>query len=143
MKKVDNLKCILLVDDDNITNFVHQKLIKKTEIDVFVQVVENGKEALDFLMRKGKFANSLSPQPGIIFLDINMPVMDGWEFMDAYEKLESECRIGKMVVMMLTSSLNSEDKAKAELHKGGIAKFISKPINSESIKEAIDTFEKL
>ena len=107
------LNCILLVDDDNDHNFLHRRLFNKMECAEKVQIVHNGIEGLDFLTTKteGKY-----PNPEIIFLDINMPKMNGWQFLEKYKNLEEEVK-AKVVLLMLTSSLNPDDEERAGTYK--------------------------
>jgi CheY-like chemotaxis protein len=113
MKK--KLNCVLLVDDDESDNFFHKRVIEKAGITERIGIALNGKEALDFLVLKGDYRQSDSPycQPELIFLDINMPVMDGWEFLEEYHKLE-EVQKGNIVFILLTTSLNPADKTRAK-----------------------------
>jgi CheY-like chemotaxis protein len=113
MKK--KLNCVLLIDDNDSDNFLHKKVLEKSGLVNHIEVAINGREAIDFLSNKGKYANlgNAYSAPELIFLDINMPVMDGWEFLVEYQKLE-KFQQGKMVVIMLTTSLNPADKVKAE-----------------------------
>jgi CheY-like chemotaxis protein len=109
------LKCILLVDDNDSDNFLHKKVIEKSQLADHVAIALNGQEAIDFLTSKGKgmLTESAQCQPELIFLDINMPIMDGWEFLEEYQNL-SECLNEKSTIIILTTSLNPEDKSKAE-----------------------------
>ncbi|NBQ54251.1 MAG: response regulator, partial [Proteobacteria bacterium] len=78
LKKIDGLDCILLIDDDKATNFLHTLTIQDSGIAVKVQDVESARDGLDYLTCKGAFSHcSEFPRPGIIFLDINMPGMNG------------------------------------------------------------------
>ena len=126
MKKLDR---ILLVDDDEITNFVNESLIMDTGVAEQVLVAHNGQEALALLEQRqdGK-------PPSLIFVDINMPVMNGFEFLDAYQQLEENTR-STATVVMLTSSLNSKDIERTK--KTGIAEFLSKPLTSDKLKKVV------
>jgi CheY-like chemotaxis protein len=136
MSKLKKLKCILLIDDDAATNILHKFIIKKTGINVFVQVTPNGKEALDYLMCKGGFSETeQQPQPGIIFLDINMPIMDGWEFLDEYHSLPDSNK-ADMVIMMLTTSINPDERKRAE-QMIDLKGFINKPLTVEVLSELV------
>ncbi|MBO6606677.1 response regulator [Psychroserpens sp.] len=127
------LKCILLIDDDEATNFLHKILIDKEGYTEKCVAVQSGKEALDYLKSK---EDGEQPQPELIFLDINMPVMNGWEFLEAYNKLDSEQQ-GHIVVVMLTTSLNPDDKDKAATIDS-IAAFRNKPLTIEMVNELIE-----
>lgn len=137
MKK--KLNCVLLVDDNEFDNFIHKRLLEKAEIANHIEVALNGQEALDFLTSAINQEGSPDDftQPELIFLDINMPVMDGWEFLEEYEKLKVNQK-GKVVIVMLTTSLNPADKARAEqrLMHGS---FQFKPLTLEMIEDILQT----
>lgn len=127
------LNCILLVDDDDAVNFIHNRVIHKSGCCSNVAVSRNGQEALDFLTTKvdGKY-----PQPDLIFLDINMPVMNGWEFLKEYEKLEKDQK-GREIIVMLTTSLNPDDKEKAK-KIAHIDDFHSKPLSVDHLNRILE-----
>ncbi len=102
MKK---LKHFLLIDDSRATNFFNKTIIKKAECVDEVVVVENGQEALDYILS--------GVLPEIIFLDLNMPVMNGWEFISEYQKLDDKYK-GSIIVLMLGAELNDEEKERAK-----------------------------
>ncbi len=135
MKK--KLNCVLLVDDSATDNFLHKRIIQKADITNHIEIAENGEEALNFLVKKGKWEKPESSycQPELILLDINMPVMDGWQFLEEYNKLE-EVQKGKIVIIMLTTSLNPSDKIKAETMLESEC-FRYKPLTPEVISEII------
>ncbi|GAB3019995.1 response regulator [Cyclobacterium sediminis] len=127
------INCILLIDDDKATNFLHKEVIRETGLVNKVVDMESGHEALEYLekMEDGKY-----PQPDIIFLDINMPAMSGWEFLEEYDKLDEEKK-AKIVVVMLTTSINPDDKETAT-SKELINGFFNKPLTFEIIERVID-----
>lgn len=132
MKK---LNCVLLVDDDNDCNYLHKRVLKKAQCAERVEVVNDGEQALHFLKTAvhGKY-----PCPDLILLDINMPGMNGWEFLEEYEKLDKEVR-AKIVLVMLTSSVSPDDEARA-LNMNLIGGFRRKYLTEESIKEIIHSY---
>lgn len=127
------LDCILLVDDDLATNFINQRIIKAAGFNVNVETCASGVAALDYLLE-----DSSKPQPGIILLDINMPEMDGWEFIDQFEKIPEEKR-KDIVLAMLTTSINPDDESKAR-EKGIVTNFISKPLRKEHLESLVNDY---
>ena len=103
MKKI---KGIYIVDDDPITVFGIKKMLNPVAICDDIQVFEHGKTALDDLQERIKFG---SPLPSVIFLDINMPIMDGWDFLEEIITMELK---EKMVINMITSSIDPSDYQK-------------------------------
>lgn len=121
------LDCILLIDDDEATNFYHKIILEDEGIDAHIQSVKSAKEGLDFLLGKGDYVNS--PQPGIIFLDINMPGMSGWDFLAKYNELSKDIH-NRAVVSILTTSLNPDDREKAASFPM-VKEFVHKPLTPE------------
>lgn len=104
--KMGKIKRFLLVDDNNATNFFNKTIIKKTECVEEVLVAKNGKEALDYL-KSGVI-------PEILFLDINMPVMGGWEFLEEFQKLDNDLKKSVIIILMIGTKLNKEEVEKAK-----------------------------
>jgi CheY-like chemotaxis protein len=139
MKTIRELECILLIEDDKATNFIHTLAIQELKLDAKIEVCVNGREGLDYLTCQGKHKGQTKyPQPGLIFLDINMPLMDGWEFLAEYNKL-SEMQKGGIVLMMVSASTNPDDEQRA-LHQETVSGFIPKPLSSEVIREIVNTY---
>ena len=129
----NKFNCILLIDDDVATNELHKIIIDGTGVAEKVQSVTSGQEALDYLTNSRKYEknNAPFPQPDLIFLDINMPAMNGFEFIEEYEKLEINQK-GRIVVIMLTSSLNPDDQYAAEKIEN-INGFNNKPLTEQML----------
>ncbi len=100
---------VLLVDDDPTTNFLHRRAISKVVESAEIAEAFNGREALDFLREHLKSGRQ---PPRFIFLDINMPHVDGWGFLDGYQALPMDWRASSRVYM-LTTSLNPDDHSRA------------------------------
>ena len=136
MKK--KLKCVLLVDDDKHDNFFHQIILKKAGIADHTEIVLNGREALDILTSKEKSGQGecYCSQPELIFLDINMPVMDGWEFLEEYQKIK-DSKKANIVIIILTNSINPADETEAEKFiKSGCFQY--KPLTLKMIDEIME-----
>jgi len=136
MKKFKDLNCILLVDDDSPTNFIHAKVIEKAAIATTIKAITNVKEALEFLTYSGSYQNSQEiPRPGIIFLDINMPGLNGWDFMEEYHKLDQHYK-AQAIVIMLTTSLNPADRDRAHSDTE-IVTFLHKPLRPQIVLDIV------
>ena len=134
-EEMAKLKRVLLIDDSRADNFLHKTIISRAEICDQVDVAMGGQEALDYLSTPGSEG---FPQPELIFLDINMPGMNGWEFLEHYEKLPSEHK-GDQIVVMLTTSLNPDDRKKAE-GMASISYFENKPLLEQKIHGIVEQF---
>jgi len=121
-----NLNYILLVDDDKIANHYHKLLIKRNlNENIPVKEAYDGKEALEFI--------SQNELPYLIFLDINMPGMNGFEFLDSFKSFPNK---EKAKIVMLTSSLNDKDKEKAYSYKE-VDMFVNKPLHKLNFKSLL------
>ncbi len=129
--------CIMLIDDDKNDNFFHEREIKKANFESNIIVEESGTEALDYLNSMIK-KNNLKPI--LIFLDINMPGMNGWEFLDEYSRLDTDIRSG-IVVVMLTTSDSPETKAKA-MSWDSVSGFVTKPLTRDTMESLYNKYIK-
>ncbi|WP_264564247.1 response regulator [Flavobacterium sp. N3904] len=123
-----NQKTIWVIDDDPIYQIIVDKIIKKSELFSAVSSFKNGKEAIDAIKNVLENKETL---PGIILLDINMPIMDGWEFMEELVLLKSQIN-GSIQIYIVSSSIALEDKSKAKNYPEIIA-YLSKPINTNDL----------
>ncbi|MGY3091054.1 CheY-like chemotaxis protein [Hymenobacter sp. UYAg731] len=124
------LHCTLLVDDDSTTNYLNRKLLEKLEVTEQVLVALNGQEALQVLATE---CTEASPTcPALIFLDVNMPVMDGFGFLSAYQLLPL-ARQQAIVIVMLTTSMHPRDIQRLEALP--VAGFLSKPLSSAKVND--------
>ena len=122
---------VLLVDDDEINNFISIKLIKKALLNTEIMACLNGKFAIDQLVEIQR--TNPAKMPDYILLDINMPIMNGWEFLDEYKRLNID-PAGKCKIFIISSSVFSNDINKARSYPL-VKDFISKPLNVDKIKE--------
>jgi CheY-like chemotaxis protein len=132
MKKIKN---VLIVDDDTISSYLINLTIEEIEIAEHITSVRNGRQALDFLQQYCSDENREGFCPAFILLDLNMPVMDGFEFLEAFQRKYAACD-GKINICILSSSSAGKDKLKAlDYHISG---FITKPLTEEKLRPILD-----
>ena len=136
MRMRRKLDCILLIDDDEPTNFLNKLTIEQSGCAKHVQVVQSGLEALEYL--RGENGYKGLPRPDLIFLDINMPAMDGWEFLGQYRELNKEQQ-ADIIMIMLTTSLNPDDELRTKEFPE-IAGFENKPLLLQRLEDILEKF---
>jgi CheY-like chemotaxis protein len=127
---MSKLGSILLVDDDKITNFLNQLLLNDLGVAQQVLTAENGQEALRIIEEQCESSNC----PALILLDVNMPVMNGFEFLEAYEKMAFTSK-QSIIVVMLTTSLHPRDVKR--LSGMPIQGFLNKPLTKIMVQELV------
>ena len=136
MKKIN---CILLIDDSPADNEFHKIKIMKADVCNHIQIVTRGQKALEYIIKAGEPNQSESfPTPDLIYLDINMPGMNGFEFLEEYKKLDNKLK-SKVVIIMLTTSLNPDDREKA-IATEEVTDFQNKPLTVEILHETIEKY---
>lgn len=128
------LSCALLVDDDQTTNYLNQLLLKRLSVTDKLLVALNGAEALQQLQLHGQSASE--EQPILVLLDVKMPVMNGFEFLEAYDQLSLPHKRA-IIIVMLTTSLHPQDVSRLE--KLPIAGFLNKPLTKEKMDDILRT----
>ncbi len=127
----NHFKRIVLIDDDSTTNFLNKMIIQKAELVDEVMVFDEAEEALKY------FQEDNTEHPSLILLDINMPVMNGWEFLQQYSHIE--IKNDRNSIVMLTSSIDPEDKQKAEEFEDVVG-YRSKPLSIEMLQKLVQTY---
>lgn len=126
------IKTIAIIDDDDIFVYITKKAVEQTNIIQQIKVFGNGKDAIDYLKENCSNPDLL---PEIILLDLSMPIMDGWQFLDEYTKIKP--KIGKKIIIyIVTSSISPEDMRKAK-NIDAVSDFIIKPITKDKLIEII------
>ncbi|MFD1874769.1 response regulator [Hymenobacter bucti] len=126
---------ILLVDDDQTVNYLNERLLERMEVASQVLVALNGQEALNRLATHGQHATAASP--ALLLLDIKMPVLDGFGFLEAYQQLPPAQQRANVIVM-LTTSLHPLDMQRLE--QLPIAECLSKPLTQEKVDLIIEKY---
>jgi len=121
-------KTIWVIDDDMIYQIIIQKIIKKSALFSGISTFVDGNESLNALKNVLKNNEIL---PDIILLDINMPIMDGWEFMEEITLLKSQIN-KRIAIYIVSSSIAVEDKHKAKTYPD-ILGYLSKPVTLDDL----------
>lgn len=117
----------LLIDDDEICLFIHKRVLELSGYGDHVRVAHNGSHALEVLQG----SNTL---PDIILLDLDMPVMNGIQFLDAFRNLDLPGK-ERVEIVVVTSSVSERDRRQAMVH--GVSKYITKPLTQENLESIV------
>lgn len=134
MKK---LRSILLIDDNDTSNFLNERLLRRMDLTDHIKVMSNGKLAFDFLQnldQSHKEAEGIKPE--LILLDINMPVLDGFEFLELYQDLKEAFRQDILIALLSTSTHPQDTSKAAEFN----ACYLTKPLTVEKVETLISTY---
>ncbi len=130
------LQNIMLIDDDSDDNFYHEREIARADLGIAVVIRDTGNAALEYLK---SLQDAVCPRPDVIFLDINMPRMNGLEFLEEFNKLNEKTRAG-IKIFMLTTSNNPVEVVKA-MSYCFVADFLLKPLSSDMMMEIYNGFK--
>ncbi|MCC5945747.1 MAG: response regulator [Bernardetiaceae bacterium] len=126
---------VMLIDDNEIDNLINKRMIEAAEICEKIYTHTGARSAIEFLNNMEKISEDISLEvlPNIIFLDIDMPLMDGFQFLDQFDslsdKIKSHCKI-----MMLTSSINPKDVNRAKKY-AFVKDYLNKPLSKEALQK--------
>jgi CheY-like chemotaxis protein len=138
MRKRKKSVIILVADDDPDDRLLTKEALEESRMANKLYFVENGEELLDYLFHRGKYSNvDISPRPGIILLDLNMPKKDGRE---ALKDIKAEPSLRQIPVVVLTTSKAEEDIYRS--YDLGANSFITKPVTFDSLVEVMKTMGK-
>jgi len=127
---------ILCVDDDPITLMLCKKVIERVGFAKEIITAQNGEEAIHYfenLYEKYKLDNNTS-YPKLILLDLNMPIMNGWEFLNAYTQKGFQDIFKEAKFIVLSSTIDPQDVDDAKIHSI-VVDFLSKPITKEKLED--------
>ncbi len=134
------IKHILCVDDDPIALLIIKRVIKKYSFAEKVECANDGQQAIDYLkMHSQKTGDTESSVPDLVLLDLNMPVMNGWEFLNEYKESISK-KIPELKIAILSSSIDPNDKERSGKYPNVLG-FYSKPLSREDLEDIQDRLQ--
>ncbi len=133
MDKKSRYFAVMLIDDNEIDNLINQKMIEASGITKHIYTHTGARSAIEFL-KNIEVLDGLAEKvlPDVIFLDIDMPLMDGFQFLDEFEKMNDETT-SKCRIVMLTSSINPQDVNKSKKYSY-VKKYINKPLSQQNLE---------
>ena len=125
------LRGILLVDDNETSNFLNERLLKRMALTDNIIILNNGKQALEYMEELSRQPATLKPE--LVLLDINMPVLDGFEFLELFNQFDEQFR-EDILISILSTSNHPQDTGKATRFN---AHYLTKPLTTEKIENLL------
>jgi len=129
------INTVLSIEDDKVTQILNGVRLKTNKFCTTMIEAYNGTEALDFFKKLDSGEISMESFPEVIFLDLNMPIMDGWDFFEIFKREFAHFK-DKTKIFILSSSINPTDLERAK-NEESIVAFLAKPLDTENLKKVI------
>lgn len=129
---MSKFKDVFVIDDDKVFHFIIKKLFSKNNIDINPSFYLNGLEAIEEI--KDKISNGVT-MPDLILLDINMPIMDGWQFLDEFRKTRKTTEGGKTIIYLVSSSDSISDINRAKEYQDQVKDYFFKPMTLDDLRK--------
>ncbi len=133
---MEQVKNILIIDDDNVYRYTTEKYLKLLKLSKEVTVYSDAEEALGYLEAN---LNNKNIFPEIILLDVNMPILDGWQFIAEFQKLKGQLD-QKLDLYMVSSSIDERDEFRAKSLEG-VKDFLVKPLNEAGMRKMVEDYQ--
>ncbi len=124
---------LIIIDDDPIHQKIVQIILKKQDTFDEIDSYTEAEIAVEMLEENAKNRDNL---PDVILLDLNMPVMDGWDFLESFEKIKNKL-LKTIKIFVVTSSVDEKDKSRAKQYNS-VVDYITKPLSDESVKKIVN-----
>ncbi|WP_225000393.1 response regulator [Cesiribacter sp. SM1] len=129
---------VLVIDDDETSCIINKIFLKEMNITEEIECIEDANEALSLLIKVSEEGSFKEKGPDLIFLDINMPKMDGFEFLERVRELEGRGALCKQKIVMYTSSYHPRDIERAKQH--GVLAYVIKPLTETKMKSILEAY---
>jgi CheY-like chemotaxis protein len=126
---------VFLIDDDNIYQYTARVILESTGLAKQIQSFYNGNDAINYFSDPKNFDSETLPD--VIFLDINMPIMDGWEFLEEYKQFQAKLP-KPIAIYMVSSSVNSSDMQRSRSYNA-VSDYLVKPVSRSKYQELMES----
>ena len=135
---MEKVRRVILIDDDEVTCFINKCILEELEVADHIECLYNGEQAIQYIKENYVGGTAQQVNPDLFFLDLNMPIMDGFEFLEEFKKL-NDINKSRLKVIILSSSANQKDAKKIASHNDLVLCYLTKPLQRENVKEIMET----
>ena len=138
---MEKVRRVVLIDDDEVAIFLNKCILEELEVAEQIECFYNGEQAIQYL-KENYIDNTIQQdKPDLFFLDLNMPVMNGFEFLEEFKKL-NDINKSRLKIVILTSSTNQQDAKQIALHNDIVLCYLKKPLQEENLRDIVETINK-